>query len=238
MTKKKKDQEQKIKGDSEVIQEIAEQEENSFKNDPADESAIIEEEQNNMFMDDFEDEEDDTYNDTEGLLTDEKYDVLDDADAFVDTESGKVIKRENMTPWEIIKSIAKENGVDIRDPDKSCKHCYGRGYEGIEVETKMPHPCRCLYRGRNEDEKESESLYDSNKLNRKFSRNQRRQMAKYIKSQFRKEKRENARRKKNGLPEIKENQEEKKEMSNRQINKILREYIKKESFKKTASSLG
>ena len=184
-------------------------------------------EENQMFIDEFED-------DNDSLLTNTQYEIPDVADGFINTD-GSLIKREDMTHWEIIKAIATENGVKIQEPSSGCHHCYGRGYDGIDSKTKMPFPCRCIFRGRSDAEKESESFYDSNKMNKKFSRNQRRHMAKYLKQQFIHEKRETIRKKKDETHVITEG--EGKELSDSQINKILKEYIIKDSFKKTASSL-
>lgn len=167
------------------------------------------------------------------LLTNVNYDVPTNEDAFVDGSAGNIIKKDDMTPFEIIKAIAKENGVDIQDPSKGCKKCHGRGYEGFETKTKMPFPCRCLYRNRTEIDKMNENLYDSEKMNKHISRAQRRRMAKFLKNNFKKQMKIMRKLKAEG----KSFDEEPKEPSARYINKVLREYIKLSSFKKTASSL-
>jgi hypothetical protein len=165
------------------------------------------------------------------LLTSEKYEIPKDESTFVDTGEGKIIKKEDMAPFEIIKLIAKENGVEIKDPKKNCNHCYGRGYEAFDSKTKMPVPCRCLFRGRNH---EQDALYDSNKLNKSFSRIEKRRMAKNLRKHFKIQRNILKRKQENGLPI----ETEEKEVNNREINKILKEYIKLNSLKDTAKSLG
>lgn len=212
--------------------ELEEQEENFINT--VDETSDINDVENNMFIsEDFDEEFDST-----GILTGEQYDLPTDADSFVDTDTGEVIKREDMTPWQIIKAIAKQNGTILQDPLKGCHHCYGRGYEGIDAHTKMPFPCRCLFRGKTDKEKEAENLYDQGRMTKTFSRDQKRRMKKALKNQFRQMRKSELRRIKNGLPPVMtEEQREKNKPDNREINKILKEYIKLDSLKKTAKSL-
>jgi len=209
-------------------EENLEPEKNSEKKSKVDE--VLDQEENQLFVpENFDDEYE-----SGGLFTDAKYDTPDDADAFVETGEGKVIKREDMTPFEIIKSIAKENGTELKDPKESCRYCYGRGYEGLESVTKSPVPCRCLFRGKTKKEKESESAYDSGKINRKITRSQKRAMARMLKKNFEIQRKIEKRRKKRGTNG---NTVELKEPSARHINKVLREYIKRESLKDTSTSL-
>lgn len=179
----------------------------------------------------FEDFEEDY--DSDSLLTDVKYDKPTDTNAYIDTTEGRIIKREDMTLWEIIKEIAKENETDIKDPKENCKHCLGRGYDGVDSETKMPVPCRCLFRGKTKKEIETENAYDGGKLNRKVTREQRRRMTRFLKKTFDKQ------RKMGIIPgqENEEVEEQEEKVDNRKVNKVLREYIKLNSFKKTATSL-
>lgn len=190
---------------------------------------VLEEEENQMFApENFDDEYE-----SGSLFTDAKYDVPDDADAFVETGEGKIIKREDMNPFEMIKAIAKENGTEIKDPRKSCKYCYERGYEGIDSKTKMPIPCRCLFRGKTEKQKNQEGLYDSGRMNGRITRRQRRAMARMLKKNYKIQRKILKDRKEKGVDE----NAEPKEPSARLVNKVLREYIKQESLKKTATSL-
>jgi len=172
--------------------------------------------------------------DSSGLLTGQKYDIPDSADAFVDTGEGKVINKEDLTPFEMIKAIAKQNNSEIEDPDKSCRHCYGRGYEGLDTKTKMPVPCRCLFRGRDE---EADNLYEQNKMNRPISRGQKRRMAAMLRKHFKNQKRILKERSDEGKPINLDEEPQTEEISNKEVNQILKRYIKLKSFKKTAVSL-
>jgi len=154
----------------------------------------------------------------EGLLTGAKYEVPTDAGAFVDTKDGKVIKREDLTPFQLIKAIADQNGYKIKNPDKSCRHCYGRGYEALDSKTQMPILCRCLFRGRTLEEKRSDELKDSKQI--LVTRAQRRKIAKSLLKQIRSKKNES-----------------KKESDNDYIDKILKQYIQLKSLKQTAKKM-
>jgi hypothetical protein len=112
------------------------------------------------------------------------YELPEDRDVFIDTESGKVVEKEELTPFQIIKSIAKENKYEINDPDPSCKKCYGRGYIGKDSNSKMPFPCKCIYPKRTPQQKEEDRMVDSKlnvKLSRSAKRHYKREMLKYIK---------------------------------------------------------
>jgi len=85
------------------------------------------------------------------------YALPKDRDEFVDVEKGAVIDKKDIPPIEIIKEWAKRCNVPITDPNKSCKHCYGRGYNGIDAATHAPNPCSCLFRGRTTKEKYEEA---------------------------------------------------------------------------------
>jgi hypothetical protein len=39
-----------------------------------------------------------------------------------------------------------EDITQFSKPSKGCRHCYGRGYEGWDSATRLPVPCRCMYR--------------------------------------------------------------------------------------------
>ena len=56
------------------------------------------------------------------------------------------------TPFERMKIVADNAGIDIKDPKKNCKHCYGRGYVGFvndpkdkDDKDKEPVPCHCIF---------------------------------------------------------------------------------------------
>jgi len=161
--------------------------------------------------------------DSGGLLTQSQYEIPETADAFMDSE-GKVINKEDMTPFEIIKAIAVQNKHTLKDPKKNCKHCFERGYESIDSVTKMPVPCRCLFRGNTEAEKMAHEYYDSQKMQGGTNRAWKRLAAKTIASQFR-------HMKKAGYLKPAEPAEK---VTNQVINQVLKQYMKLDSFKKTA----
>lgn len=55
------------------------------------------------------------------------------------------INNPNATPFENIKAAAAAFGIDVKDPNPKCKHCFGRGYTGINVaHNREPIPCKCI----------------------------------------------------------------------------------------------
>lgn len=86
----------------------------------------------------------------------QSYALPKNRDEFVDVEKGAVIDKKDIPPIEIIREMAKRYNVPISDPNKSCKHCYGRGYSGLDATTQAPVPCSCLFRGRTAKEKYDE----------------------------------------------------------------------------------
>jgi len=164
--------------------------------------------------------------DSSGLLTGSQYDLPKDADAFVDAKDGKVINKEDLTPFEMIKAIAQQTNTIIRNPKKDCKKCYGRGYSGIESKTRMPIPCNCIYPPRPESTKENEKAYDSNKVNNKMNHYVRRKMKLSLKRDFKKY-----------INRSKDKPEE-VELSEQEVNDFLVKYIELSSIKKTARHFG
>jgi hypothetical protein len=70
---------------------------------------------------------------------------LNDKEEFFDPVKGEVVDKKDLSPWEVIKATAIRLGYEVKDPNKSCKHCYGRGYIGLVAGTKQPIPCNCIY---------------------------------------------------------------------------------------------
>jgi hypothetical protein len=104
------------------------------------------------------------------IFNDNEYSV-DGVDALVDTNSGKILDKEDVKPFDQIKSIAKTMGYSIKDPNPKCKRCYGRGYIGFNVAfgNRTPVPCDCIY-----DKKEVDDLQNNHglqNLNRRQKRN-------------------------------------------------------------------
>lgn len=61
-------------------------------------------------------------------------------------------KWDSLTPLEKIRIASSQNGVTIKEPDKSCKYCYGKGYiatktleQDDESKVELPVPCRCIF---------------------------------------------------------------------------------------------
>jgi len=107
---------------------------------------------------------------------------IDGIEEFIDTEGGEVIDKENLTPMDAIRAVAKKLGQTLKDPNPSCKHCYGRGWVGKEANTGMPYPCNCI-KTEEDKKKEKESF---NVDNRKFRRNLRklRNLDKFYRKKF------------------------------------------------------
>lgn len=176
---------------------------------------------------------DDDFESGEGLLTGTKYDVPDSADKFVDTKDGTVIDKKDLSPFQMIKAIAKQNNHNIKEPSKGCKKCYGRGFEGFDSETKMPVPCRCLFRGKSEQEKSADMMYDMKNHPGKITRSQKRKMQKILLKQFKLQKKI--------IRKITDKNIETPEMTDEQkksnIENILKVYNDTKSLKKASQKL-
>jgi len=84
---------------------------------------------------------------SEVVLDDVNYDAVkvDSSDTLLD-ESGNIIDPASLSVFERLKLTAKKLGQTLNDPDKSCKHCFGRGYVGINLDGNIPLPCKCVYK--------------------------------------------------------------------------------------------
>lgn len=117
------------------------------------------------------------------------YKVDHKKEALVNTASGEVTTPEQkpMTPWDLIVQTAKAMNVEIRDPKKNCKNCFGRGWTGIDVTTKNPVVCQCIFPTKTPAEKQKE--YQSEGYQKVamagMSREQRRRFAKINKKALR-----------------------------------------------------
>lgn len=130
--------------------------------------------------DSYESDNFDDDNSSDGMLTNSKYDIPDRKQSFLNTKDGSVVNKENLSQFEIIRAIAKESGTKIQNPLPGCTHCLGRGYEGLDAKTKMPLPCRCLFRGKTKVEQAAESQYDATNNNRKVPRSTKRRMKRML----------------------------------------------------------
>ena len=102
---------------------------------------------------------------------------IDKQTAYVDEEKGEVVDRADLTPWEMIESLAKQMGTNLKEPKKSCKSCYGRGYIGIHVDTNTPIPCLCIFDD-DAKKKQKEMFSQLGFMNRRAKRHLRRAMIK------------------------------------------------------------
>ena len=66
-------------------------------------------------------------------------------------------ERAPSTPWEFIVQLAKELSVEINETPKSgCRKCYGRGWVGMDVVSKNPVVCHCVFPVKTPNEKQLE----------------------------------------------------------------------------------
>ncbi len=106
-----------------------------------------------------------------------EYDMPESEAHYIDTSKGEVLEAKDLSPWKIIKLTAQQMGIEIKEPRKGCKRCFGRGYSGIKADTKEPVPCNCIYT----DKQKMEEAYQ-NKVTH-LSRKQRRNLKKMLKKQ-------------------------------------------------------
>lgn len=73
---------------------------------------------------------------------------VEKVEELIDIESGNVIDKQKLKPFDYIRALAKKLGQDIKEPNSSCKFCYGRGHVNYipEGSNEMPIPCRCIYK--------------------------------------------------------------------------------------------
>jgi hypothetical protein len=131
-----------------------------------------------------ESEEEDTEEVEDGrLLTGQNYQAPDDVDKFIDTSKDEIVDKSKLTHWDVIKAVAKQNNVEIRNPRSGCKHCYGRGYIGWDNKTGAPIPCSCIYPPKTFDQKLMESNIDKKNVPAHLNKKKLKQLKKLIKSE-------------------------------------------------------
>lgn len=59
----------------------------------------------------------------------------------IDSSTGE---RVELTPFEKIKFAADKFGMELNNPDRSCKKCFGRGYLSVDSKTGIPVACQCV----------------------------------------------------------------------------------------------
>lgn len=107
-----------------------------------------------------------------------QYAAPEDRDQFVDIEKGQVVNKSEIPPIEVIKALAARYKLEISDPDKGCRRCYGRGYTAKEIKSGAPIPCQCLFRGRDSKKKYADA--QAAQVYGRWNRKQRRQMQKAV----------------------------------------------------------
>lgn len=90
--------------------------------------------------------DDEEFEQTGDDLSQQKYGELKSVDKVVDLKTEKITDKKDLPPFEQIKLAAKESGTSLKDPNKSCKKCYGRGYTAITEQG--PIVCQCLFPAR------------------------------------------------------------------------------------------
>lgn len=132
-------------------------------------------------------EEDDE--ESESISFGQKYNTkIDREDVFVN-ESGDIVDSANLTPFDKLKISAKRLGQTLDEPDPSCKHCFGRGYTGINIDGNIPIPCKCIYKTfyKNNPNWQNQEMPQ---YNRKAKRHYEKAMNKYIMTQVSKRSKE------------------------------------------------
>jgi len=60
-----------------------------------------------------------------------------------------VIKQEktfnDLDPYDKIRLAAAQYGLALKNPEKNCKKCYGRGYISINTGNNIPNACTCIF---------------------------------------------------------------------------------------------
>lgn len=115
------------------------------------------------------DNENEDYEFFDDVIENEKY-TADKKTVFLDTESNKIIDKKDLSPWDKITTMAAQLGTKINNPNNSCKKCDGKGYIGIDAESKTPVPCKCIFPPENR----------ISPVNPKQNRKQKRQMEKNL----------------------------------------------------------
>lgn len=110
------------------------------------------------------------------IYNNDQYNLPDANNVIVDVKAKEIVKKEDLTPFQILKALALQMGVKVQDPKPGCKKCYGRGYTALDFETKSPLPCNCIYPPKTENDKSNESVIENMatqgmKLNRLQRRN-------------------------------------------------------------------
>lgn len=82
----------------------------------------------------------------------EEYKSIDSKEVEFTTISEEE-KLSKMTPLERIKHTASKFNIQLKDPKRGCKTCFGRGYKGFVIGTDRPVACHCINPDMNEETK-------------------------------------------------------------------------------------
>lgn len=104
-----------------------------------------------------------------------EYDLPKVEPVLIDPTTNSVIDKSNLTPVQIIKLAAQAMGQQVRDPNKDCKKCLGRGYVALKASTKEPIPCECMFIWTKEQKDFSRAYFETN---RTYNRTERRRIEK------------------------------------------------------------
>ena len=77
------------------------------------------------------------------LLSTNEYENIETKKVLLDPSSGTIENPDD--PLVKIKIASKMMGITIKEPEKDCKKCYGKGYTGTKVLTNEPVPCLCIF---------------------------------------------------------------------------------------------
>lgn len=58
--------------------------------------------------------------------------------------NGNVVDYKDVSPMEVIKKLAEQQKIQLKEPKSNCKHCYGRGWIG-RLQNGAPLECSCIY---------------------------------------------------------------------------------------------
>lgn len=139
-----------------------------------------------MNLDEFENQneekiEGDNFNPSEFSKNDYEMSPVEE---LIDSSTGTVIDKQKLKPMDYIRAIAKKLGHDIKEPNSSCKCCYGRGHVNYipEGSNEMPIPCKCIYKKESLESEQKMPVATNRKQKRILKRISKKMTKKYINS--------------------------------------------------------
>jgi len=102
------------------------------------------------------------------------YDIEANNNAFIDEETNEIIDQKNLTKFQQIKLISQKLGLEVNNPNKSCRDCNGVGVIGVDHKNKRPIPCPCIYskedRKKNRENFQNNLTFMNRRMRRKYSK--------------------------------------------------------------------